>query len=626
LSNDLRQTLERADSALRGLDYSGADQLYQDALVLDEKCAAAYFGIGTIALKQNRQTDALAALEQATIIAPEAPDFAFNYGCALSNGGNKIEALIEFQRTSKYCRDDPVFCAKLSEVFLQLGEPLAAIQMLSRMSSLLPRDQLVLADAHGALNCWKESVNVLRRLSDELAKDPVVAGKLSIAAANYRDFDTAVLAFERFLRLVTPSANDYLRFADLLLLAQRLTRCQQAIDMASELGEDGAQIHLLQAKLFRLSADYAGAKEALDCVLERESNLGQAWTMRAELADSKDVLDSIPLLEAELAQEHRVSKLSSQQQALLYYALGSLCERAERYGDAAVAFKRANSIQQDALARVGSFYVAEKNHSDTDQIIARFSEKVMAAASAPTPAGVDSKQPIFILGVPRSGTTLVERMLGQNNKVFNAGELPGMEFVASDLLLYQRSGRLPNTSEITADQWVELRESYLKKLPDMSQSIFTDKLPHNFRNVGLILKLFPNARIIQMHRARRDVCLSIFCHAFTGSHNYATSLHSIDHFCSQAERLMAHWSTIQPDNIFDLNYDDLVRQPEQFGKELVEFCGLSWDSNYLEFHQSINQSFTFSEIQVRQPITTTRVDRWRKYYSVMPELSQLDSA
>lgn len=603
-------------------DYLSAEQLYQDALTIDSDCASAHFGIGSIALSQNRLADALAALALACALEPEAPDFAFNYGHALSSAGDKIKALVEFQRVSKYCGNDPVFCAKLAAVFLQLDEPAASIQMLSRMTALLPRDQLVLAKAHGALNHWKEAVNVLQRLSDELPKEALVANELSIAAANYRDYDTAVAAFERFLRSVTPTANDYLRFADLLFIAQLPDRCEKALELAAEQGEERSEVYMLKAKLHRLKADYIGANLALDKVLEQMPNHGKAWAMRAELATHGDLPECISTLEKELETEGGLFRMN-QRQALMFYALGAMQERVKNFQGAAEAFERANNIQHDLLVSSNSAYVPEKNQHDTDQLISQFNSQVMKLPGADSLQKSKSKQPIFIVGIPRSGTTLVERMLGQNTQVFSAGELPGMEFVATDFLHYQRSGKLPETQEISAEHWSMLRKSYLDKLPEISEPIFTDKLPHNFRNVGLILKLFPDARIIQMHRSLQDVCLSIFCHAFTESHNYATAWPSLAHFWSEAERLMSHWSSLQSERVLDLNYEDLVQKPDEIGKKLVEFCGFSWDPSYLEFHRSVNHSYTFSEIEVRQPITAGRVDRWRNYESAIPTLKNL---
>lgn len=622
MDRKLQEILNDADSAFAQEKYEKASQLFKEALSIDVSSASGHYGLGSIALKQGRLIDALSSLEQASNLDPEAPDIAFNHGYALSLGGENIKALVAFQRASKFCRDDPVFCAKLAEVFLQFSEPAASIQMLSRLKALFPQDQIVMARANGALNNWKESVNILARLSKELPEEALVASELSLAAASHRDYEVAVSAYENYLRIVVPTSNDYLRFADLLLIAQLPERCEKAIELAIGLGEDSPAVYLLLAKVYRLKAMYEQASLALDKTLERMPNHGQAWSMRAELADESELYRYIEMLRQELAKEEQVLALNHHHQALLHYALAGMQERMEDYLAAADSFSQANKVQHDFLARSNAEYVPEQSRNYTDRTVGQFDVQSMNTSGANVQHAPWDKQPIFIVGMPRSGTTLVERILGYNKQVFNAGELEGMEFVATDFSHRQRTGKLPEVGEISSQQWTELRASYIDKLPEISKPIFTDKLPHNFRNVGLILKLFPDAKVVQVHRSIKDVCLSIFCHAFSQDHNYASSWSSLAHFHSESERLMKHWSSLKSDRLMDLNYEDLVRQPEEIGKQLVEFCGFSWSSDYLNFHKSINQSFTFSELEVRQPIGTQRIDRWRYYESAIPELAR----
>jgi len=185
------------------------------------------------------------------------------------------------------------------------------------------------------------------------------------------------------------------------------------------------------------------------------------------------------------------------------------------------------------------------------------------------------------------------------------------------------AGKLPAPHLISPHQWSELRALYLEKLPEISKPIFTDKLPHNFRHVGIIHKLFPEARVVQLHRDPQDVCLSIYSRGFAAGHNYANRWPDLAHFHSECERLMAHWSSMNSPRIMDLKYENLVENTDYYAKQLVEFCGFEWNESYLNFHQSTSNSFTFSEMQVRQPIDNQRVGRWQKYAQHVSELSEL---
>ena len=621
MEQDSKQLITQADAAIKAGNFERAEQLYQSLLEQQPESATAYFALGTMAMQKNKFQSAFEHLKRAAELEPEAVDIAFNFAHCLVQVGNRIGALIQLQRATRYCKDDPVFCSRIAEMLQQLGEPAAAIELLGRLQALTPQDQIILAKANGRMSNWREGVNILKRLNDAAPDDPVVANELAKAAGKLRDYPTAISAFERYLRLVRPTANDYLRFADLLLIAQSSDRCEQALDRALELGEDGPEVYVLKARVARLNADYAEANAALDKALDRMPNHGQAWSIRAELANDDQLSMHIDGLEIELNKPEKISSLNAHHQALLHFALGDMQDRNQNYAAAASSFENANQVQYQHLQAIKGIYSPEQIEKQVDRLIADFHQDVFDQANASIEAQSVEIQPIFIVGMPRSGTTLVERILGQNKDVFNAGEQEAMEYVAADLRQQTRSGKLPEPMKITPQQWAQLRETYLEKLPEISKPIFTDKLPHNFRQVGIILKLFPDARVIQMHRSIQDVCLSIYSHAFAAGHNYANRWQDLKHFHTETERLMKHWSSLHSSQILDLKYENLVQNPDYYARQLVEFCGFKWNESYLDFHQSTNKSFTFSEMQVRQPIASKRVDRWRNYAEFIPELS-----
>ena len=623
MSINIEQVLVDAEVALQQGKHSLALELYQSVLNEDPNQATAHYAIGTIAFQSKDFETALSSLNRAAELEPEAVDIAFNLASCLATVGDRLGALLQLQRATQYCQDDPVFVPSIADMSLRLGEPAAAVQLLSRLNQLLPQDQIILARAQGKLGNWREAVGILKRLNDATPKDAEVADKLATAAGKLRDYPTAIAAFGRYLQLVKPTANDYLRYADLLLIAQEADRCDQALDIALEMGEDRPEVHIIKARTARLKGDYDRVKSSLDKALERQPNHGQAWSIKAELAEQDELAEFIQILKTELSQTDQIAALNHRHQTLLNYAMADMCDRNGDYEAASSALAEANTIQCSVQDMVNGGYKPE----DTEQSIARaineFDPEAFAAPVAKIDQATSDITPIFIVGMPRSGTTLVERILGQNKLVFNAGEQEGMEFVAADFWHQLRTNQMPPAKEWSSDHWSKLRAQYLEKLPEIGKPIFTDKLPHNFRNVGLILKMFPDARIIQMHRAIEDVCLSIYSHPFGAGHGYANRWEDLGHFYRQSEKLMAHWSATKSPQILDLNYEDLVQDPDNYAKKLVEFCGFEWNENYLEFHKTVNPSFTFSEIQVRQPIATKRVQRWKNYEQFIPELASL---
>lgn len=623
MEQTIDQIIADAEAAARAGDIEQAEKKYLEALELNPDSASVHYGLGTIALQCNQPEHALNCLRRAQSLEPEAVDIAYNLAHCYYKLGGLRQAALQLQHATKHCKADPVFCSLIADFSLRLGEPAAAIQLLSRLQVLPPAEQIILARAQAAQSNWREAVNILRRLNGVVTDDSKIANDLAVAAGKLRDFETSISSFERYLTLVIPTAQDYLRFADLLLLAQRADRCESALMLAIELGEDSAEVFVMQAKVARLNADYPAAHKALDKVLEKMPNNGQAWTLRAELAVEDQLEAYIKSLDVELRKSSDIEDLKPQHKALLHYALADMQDRAADYKSAASSFTKANEIQYQILTDAKNTYQPDHTTQMADRLIESFDRDVFDSADVSSETKESTAQPIFIVGMPRSGTTLVERIIGQNLQVFNAGELEAMEFVAADFNLKTATGKLAVPKKISQEQWSGLRKLYLEKLPDMSKPIFTDKLPHNFRHVGLIHKLFPEARVIQLHRDPQDVCMSIYSRAFSAGHNYANRWQDLQHFYSECERLMAHWSSMNSPRILDLKYEDLVENPEYYAKQLVEFCGFEWNDTYLNFHQSLNKSFTFSEMQVRQPIAKKRVGRWQNYADSFPELSQL---
>jgi len=620
VNQNIDQLISDAERAAKAGELEQAEKKYLSALEVNPDSASAHYGLGTIAMQCNQPEHALKCLRRAQALEPNAVDIAYNLAHCFHQLGEPRQALLQLQHATKFCMADPVFCSRIADFLLRLGEPAAAIQLLSRLEVLLPKDQIILARAQAAKSNWREAVNILRRLNDVLPNDPKLANDLAVAAGKLRDYDTSISSFERYLKMVTPSANDYLRFADLLLMAQRADRCKAALDLAIELGEDSSEVFVMMAKVARLNAEYSAANSALDKALERTSNDGQAWTLRAELAEDNQLQGFIDSLNAELTTG---TELGLQHEALLNYALADMQDRVADYKSAANSLVKANEAQYRSLQALKATYQPEHTTKMVDRLIENFDQELFDSADVPTQTLSTVVQPIFIVGMPRSGTTLVERIIGQNSQVFNAGEQEAMEFAAADFNQKTVANKLPAPREMSLQQWSELRSLYLEKLPEISKPIFTDKLPHNFRHVGIIHKLFPEAKIIQLHRDPQDVCMSIYSRAFTAGHNHANRWPDLAHFYAECERLMAHWSSMNSPRILDLKYENLVENPEYYAKQLIEFCGFEWNESYLEFHHSINKSFTFSEIQVRQPIANKRVGRWQNYADYFRELNQL---
>jgi len=292
----------------------------------------------------------------------------------------------------------------------------------------------------------------------------------------------------------------------------------------------------------------------------------------------------------------------------LGFALGRLLDQVGAYDRAFEAFKNANAQS-----------LAARDPKQPDYDPARQDALVAALMSLPapgpiTPTSTGALSPVFILGQFRSGSTLLEQVLSAHTAVTTGGELPLLGTIAArDLRPYPQS--LANLSTARA---AELRDVYLSgvalRLPGAS-GIFTDKRPDNFYHIGLILRLFPDARILHTVRDPLDTCLSNYFLHLSHTQPHALDLAHLGHQYRAYQELMAHWKSIAPDKIIDVDYDALVRSPELEIRKVLTFLNLPFDAACLDFHNSRTPVKTASVWQVREPLYQRSSGRWRNYES-----------
>ena len=232
--------------------------------------------------------------------------------------------------------------------------------------------------------------------------------------------------------------------------------------------------------------------------------------------------------------------------------------------------------------------------------------------------GDKSDLPLFVLGMPRSGTTLVETILASNPDVTDAGELPDLLKIANRTSADGESPRYPlSIVNITGNDLTEMGTGYIqglkKRYPNAKR--ITNKLPANFLALGLIHLILPNAKIIHVNRNPVDTCLSGFTKLFNNDNQpYSYDLKELGRYYASYAKLMQYWKEVLPTDAFlDVQYEELVADSETQTRRLIDFCELPWNDSCLEHHKSKRTVKTASITQVRQPIYQTSVERWRQY-------------
>ena len=257
---------------------------------------------------------------------------------------------------------------------------------------------------------------------------------------------------------------------------------------------------------------------------------------------------------------------------------------------------------------------------DTDlQIFAKIRETFGPGMFDGHIQGYDSVDPIFIVGMPRTGTTLVERILGSHSTVFSAGELNHFSLELIPLVRKLAGPKRPSRIEfVEASARVDFRalgEAYIAATQPLrdARPHFIDKLPFNFLYAGLIHLALPRAKIINLQRHPMDTCYAVYKQLFKDAYPFSYDLDELGQYYIAYHRLMQHWNAVMPGVIHMIRYEALVADVESEARRLLDFCGLPWEDQCLRFHENQQASMTASALQVRQPVYASSVGKWRHY-------------
>lgn len=468
---------------------------------------------------------------------------------------------------------------------------------------------------------------------------------LGLSRVMQRRLDEARVPFERMLQLRPDFAEGHMHMGcllrDLGRHADAAGHLRQALKLSPKLHDAAvflANILIFQGGLDEALAlcnrvlaqmpDHSEALASKALILEKQGNPDAAWECLVPVVGGNAITPGIAIIYAKLAPkydrvEHAVSLLNSMlgratwapsQRQEMHFALGDLNDKAGNYDAAFASYHAANSLypfQFDLTA------MREK----VERIMEFLPDGNLPAVR---PASGGHPWPIFIMGMPRSGTSLVEQILAAHPDVAPGGELealPEIERRASGIIGGGKS--YPEClHDASPEAMTTLARQYLDVLAGISKGarFVTDKLPGNYERLGLIEKLFPDALIVHTTRHPLDTCLSCYFQNFGNTQVYSSDLRALGEVYRIYERLMQHWREKLSIRVLDVSYETLVTSPEPTVRSLLEFCGLSWEPRCLEFHKSKRYVNTASYNQVRQPIYQRSVGRWRHYEKHLEDL------
>lgn len=433
-------------------------------------------------------------------------------------------------------------------------------------------------------------------------KDPLTHQEAAETYCRLERFADARRHMDQAIKLGPKSADIRFVAASVENRAGQYEAAEAHIDQALALRPDHMPSQLLQAAILVSAGKMDAAQERCRALFEQvpdNIDLAQIYHRTGKMAASDPIIAHLrDSLAPKLPEQARVLR------AKIQSILGKVANDEERHSDAFDHYAAAKSIDP-----------APYNLAAYRRHVTEISRGITRPAYLGR-VGHHSEVPLLIIGMPRSGSTLLEQILSGHRDVTSAGESPALRNVAFDLKLPVHNGAAQSAvvTRLSDSQAQKLGDAYIAGLEADETSLrVVDKRLHNFELLGLFARMFPKGRVLHSMRDPMDTCVSIYMQAFRKSHAYAWKLDDLGGYYLEYRRLMDHWRRELSIPILDMPYEETVADTEAVARRAIEFAGLDWDPGCLDFRASENRSRTLSQWQVRQPIYGTSIEKWRRY-------------
>ena len=594
---------ERARGAL-----APAIEGYRQVIALEPGLAEAHRNLGSALIEAGEAEAGIEALRRAVELRADYAAAVTQLARALSARGRAPEALPYYERLLAHDRRPETLndfgtlltgLGRFEAAAACFGEALAGAPGDARLHANLGHVRHCLGDHRGAIAHSRRAIELDTRLPEgylHLGNALLAINEMHAAEATYRA-GLAVAPSQSQLHIAHAMAERALGRVD-----EAAASARRALALRPDAPDAVALLGSLAIDRGRFEEAEALLKEALTLSPELpEALIGLTAVRKMTAADAPWRDAAGRALARGLPVAHAIG---------LHHALGKYCDD---LGEVEAAFEH-HRRGHELARRSRPPYDRAATTARVSRTLSAFDRRTLEELRA---AGLASERPVFVCGMPRSGTTLAEQILASHSRVHGAGEVLYWQF-AADTEYSAPSDQRGATISALGRRYLEL----LARLPATAARVI-DKLPSNFKNLGLIHAALPQARFIHLERHPLDTCLSIYFQGFTAAHAYATDLGDLAHYYREYRRLMAHWRrTLPPQTLLEVRYEALVEEPEAWSRRMLEHIGLPWEPRCLEFHRTERPILTASNWQVRQPIGKGSIGRWRRYERFLAPLRE----
>jgi Tfp pilus assembly protein PilF len=600
---------------------------YEKALTFKPDYIEAHNNLGNILLELGQLDDAVKSYEKVIAINPDYPEAHYNLGNTLRQLGQLETAIKSYEKVIAIRPDYADVHFNLGDTLSELGQLDEAVKCYEKAISI----EVDFANAHNnlgislkklgqldeAVKCYEKAISIEVDFTD-------AHNNLGVVLQQLGQLDKAIKCYKKALAIkpdyVEALINLGITYRQLVQLDKAIKCYKKALaikpdydEALNNLGITYYQLGQLDKaakyyeKALAIQPDYADAYYNLSLLKKYTANDPQITKMKSLLSDSK---------------------LSHSEQVNLCFALAKVNENLDNQDEFFKYLHEANRLRNQELNY--SFDKQQKFIAIIKEIFNKKPPNIEQYLSSE----LSTIHPIFIVGMPRSGSTLVEQIISSHHVVHGAGELFNLQdiirpIVSDNLtqgsniastLIGDKKINFSNAYSIPEEVFLSIRKQYLDVLSNLNvpESVITDKFPMNFFYIGFILTAFPDAKIVHMKRDARATCWSIYSHHM--GFNFGNNFDDLAGFYGLYTDLMDFWHQLFPGKIYDMCYEDLTTNQEEETKKLLQYCELDWDKNCLSFHKNKRAVQTASSVQVREKMYQGSSEAWKKHGAYLKPL------
>ena len=552
------------------------EQACRELVRLQPQSARTHFNLALALQKAGKRREAIASYREVLHLAPNHVETHYNIGLALQELGEPESAISHYRTALQTKPDWPEAKNNLAQAHREIGDLNKAIELLQE-----------------AITSSPSHLKLYYTLGETYVEDCQP--------------EKSIQVYHKALGLDPGNARTHARIGAALLSQGKYDEALMQYKKALKFQHDDPDILLGMIEVCDSMGEYEQAYNLLLPLLEKPTANVIAVLRFASLCTQVDrCKEAVVMLENLL--EH--DNLLPEAMRKIHFALGKLHDSTGNYDEGFKHFRMANNLKH--------FTYEIQRFSDLTQMLINAYSKETLTKLPRTTNTQEEPQPVFIVGMPRSGTSLVEQIIATHSQVFGAGELGFIPRLVANMAgeLGSKEPYPHCVQSLTHKILSVLSKRYMKYIMSLYTGhprIVTDKMPENFLHLGLIELLFPQSKIVHCIRDPLDTCLSCYFQEFSGTHHYAYDLTSLGAYFYQYRKIMAHWDQVLTLPILEVRYEDMVFNTESTCRAIFDFLGLGWEDQCLLFHQSRRVVNTASKKQVKQPIYTGSIGRWKHY-------------